>query len=354
MSVVVEPPVSGDLAITFSAEIDAPECMALVRVTVDGQALDEYGITYGQLYAGGTRSYTFVADDVAAGTHTVVVEWSIWPSGTAWVSDRTLSVVASPLRDTDGSVIGVTGTTDLPPVTWSDWAPDPDLALDFVATTSRDIAVTVSATGWATGGWVFTRVLVDGVALGPIGGQVAFMGTLGVRANTFTFTGAVAAGQHHVEVQWLATGATGTIIDRSLVVVSAPGEPGSGILGVTCEESAFLSLDTNGAWAARPELALTVQTPAAGALAITVSMDLTLTGGRVFLRALLDGVPVSPSDVAYALDEQNSEFTCTAFTFIASHVSAGTHVVQIEVRTDPGIPIALYDRSLVVYGWPGT
>ncbi|RIK45368.1 MAG: hypothetical protein DCC58_06630 [Chloroflexi bacterium] len=349
MSLAIEPPIDSDLAITFSAEVTSG-AIANVRALVDGQPLSVYGINFGQIFDGGVRSYTFVANDVQEGAHTVTLEWSVWPSGTIRMGDRSLSVVASAPDGLAGRVIGTTASQALLSYSPQDWATDPDLTLDFVATTARDIAVTVSATGWVAGdGWIHARVLVDGVALGD--GDVFMFRGGRIVPCTFTFTGTVTAGQHHVEVQWRAApNAVATLIDRSVVAVIAPPEPGSGMLGSVQATDAILESALM-VWAPVQGLSLTVQTPSNSVLAITVSMDATPYNGSLWVSVLVDGVPASPSDAQLAVVEVGESPTTTAFTF-GAQVGAGQHTVVVHYTSND--LVYFLDRTLAVYGWPGT
>ena len=55
--------------------------------------------------------------------------------------------------------------------------------------------------------------------------------------------------------------------------------------------------------------------------------------GRLFLRALVDGVPASPTDVT--LIQGGSKWRAASHTFIVKNLTAGVHRISIQAKVDP-------------------
>jgi hypothetical protein len=86
--------------ITFSAEAGADSGRFFARALIDNQpTADVLFDAAGNYSHRGTRSYTFFKNNVAAGTHTVKIQW-FSEGGQTRVGDRTLAVMTSPVSTT--------------------------------------------------------------------------------------------------------------------------------------------------------------------------------------------------------------------------------------------------------------
>jgi hypothetical protein len=94
-----------------------------------------------------------------------------------------------------------------------------------------------------------------------------------------------------------------------------------------------------------------IVTPAGSTVAIRLSGEVDASiGGRMFVRALVDGQPASPSDVMFVA---YTDWGGTrAFTFTVTNVTAGTHTVEMQWHADAGLYATIGDRTLTIMGWP--
>lgn len=96
-----------------------------------------------------------------------------------------------------------------------------------------------------------------------------------------------------------------------------------------------------------PNAAGYISTEAEGDLAITFSARIYVTDGkRIFVRALIDGTPASPSDVI-----MNTVYVSRgrSFTFVREDLPAGDHTVQMQWLVDSGGTASIGDRSLTLF-----
>jgi len=114
-----------NMQITFAAEMGVGSTRFLARALVDGATTLPADITMEQQdhRSEGTRSMTFNANGVAAGTHTVVIQWYCDADGDIFVGDRTLSVYAVDATRSipDGSISSFYYEDTPQTVTATDW-----------------------------------------------------------------------------------------------------------------------------------------------------------------------------------------------------------------------------------------
>jgi hypothetical protein len=196
------------------------------------------------------------------------------------------------------------------------------------------------------------RAVIDGQPAYPtdvVFAQGGFIGT-----HTFTFMpGLMTAGTHNIQMEWYGeAGFTSSIRDRTLSIVASPGDLSKGGLIATAQESGWVS-ESSTSWVSLPGLAVSINTPGGGPLAISFSAEASTTSpsARMFVRALVDGQPVSPSDVVYVVGGPHGTL---GFTFTVQNVAPGNHTIQLEWLSESGPWSSVADRTLAVYGWPGT
>jgi len=93
-------------------------------------------------------------------------------------------------------------------------------------------------------------------------------------------------------------------------------------------------------WVDVPGLSTRVLTGSDSALAITVSAEVgTYTNAVLYVRALVDGRPASPGQVALAYGVFMEP---RAFSFVQENVPAGAHTVSIQCQVD--VDLAAFGR----------
>ncbi len=240
--------------------------------------------------------------------------------------------------------------------TQSNWIPIPDMSASVVTPANGEITATFSAEAHTSSsmGRMWVRAIIDGQPATP--GDVVFAqgGELGKPFGThsFTFVGKnLSAGLHTVQMEWLGdAGFTALMRDRSLVVMGTSGQAPLGVRSVTSVESGWIS-ESTATWVPMPGMNASISTPANSDIAITLTAEASATlQGRNFVRVLVDGQVISPSDVMLA--NYNSNGTML-FTFTKQNVSAGVHNLHVQWRVDvAGQHASVADRTLVVYGSP--
>ena len=106
---------------------------------------------------------------------------------------------------------------------------------------------------------------------------------------------------------------------------------------------------TSSAWVDIKDLSLWFYQYDAGNACVGISIEGNATlGKRMFVRALVDGVPVSPSDVVFASE---GESYCRMFQFSAA-ISQGIHEVKFQTKVDAGGTGYFGDRTMWVITAP--
>ena len=194
---------------------------------------------------------------------------------------------------------------------------------------------------------VFVRALVDGQVTAPkdvVFTEGAFSG-----ARSFTFTAVVGQGVHTVEMQWLVdAGASASMRAASLLLRHGRATGSDGTLTLLTPESGASDRTTDNFWKPVPGMSLPFWVPAAGARTIVgFSAETHVTAGkRLFVRAKVDGVVASPTDVVFA---QRASRQSHLMNFAAPvTLAAGWHTATIEWLVDVGGVGTLGDRTLSV------
>lgn len=205
VSGTIQLPASSDLAITFSAEAYVTGNASLfVRALVDGQPTDPSDamlVVEGSL---GTRTFTFVKQNLAPGSHEVRIQWSLNGTGQGGVNERTLKVAGiqrSGVEHTGRLMLAA--PSGAPQTTTSTgWVNLPDMNGNIYVPAESDLAVNFSAEISASAGKrVFVRALVDGQPTRPSDVRLFSGGWRGAYAFTFVKQN-VAPGNHTIQLQW--------------------------------------------------------------------------------------------------------------------------------------------------------
>lgn len=335
--------VDGDnLEITVSAEMFQPGGSVWLRALVDGRVAQPSDVLFksGDVNFDGVRSFTFVQEGVSGGQH--LVEIQMRTGSPATIRDRVLTVHSgSPFHGS--SRLAVAAAPSGPPIKAPFHYNDiPDLSTFITTEVPSTLAIAFSAEAWADSGRMMVRAMVDGVEVGEvIFAEAADPQRGGTRSFTFVKF-ALPAGTHHVKLQWRSGSGVSRIGDRTMsvsaihrgsqvVIAMAPSNP------VTLTQTEWTDL-TNTSIGTIIET-----TDSISNVAISVSTEVLSNGGRVFLRALVDGQPASPSDVT--LIQGGPKWRATAHTFVAKNVGRGRHRVRVQIRVDPQTTAKFRRRS---------
>jgi M6 family metalloprotease-like protein len=227
MTLNITLPSSGPLVLTYAAEVlNDNGAATFLRVLVDGVATSPSDVMIADEYLLGVHSMAFVSPSLSAGSHTVKVQWYVNGSGTAYMGDRTLSLATSNSAQlsTIGGIVGVSAPSGPTVSTTSAGFLDiPDLTVDASVPENSTLAITVQGEAYVSGGRMFVRTTVDGVACSPTDAtQTRDSGYRGTTSMTFLVKN-VAGGTRHVAAQWLIDpGETAYFGDRNMTITAFP------------------------------------------------------------------------------------------------------------------------------------
>jgi M6 family metalloprotease-like protein len=228
------------------------------------------------------------------------------------------------------------------------WDDVPGLITKLSTDVPGDVLVTFSAEAYSNNGRMFIRALVDGVVASDVTFLHSGMANRGgTRSMTFLVHN-VPAGAHLVQVQWAGDTAGGDIRlgDRTMAVSAAPPSSSGGSAVASSIQGPPVDF-TGLTWTDVPGLSLSLPvTPASSSVAITFSGEVYNPGGRLFVRALVDGAPAQPSDVT--LIQGEAKMRVASHTFVLKNLRAGNHTVTLQARADAGTIGSIRDRTLRV------
>lgn len=357
MSTTITTTTSGDLAVTFSGEGHVTDAGSLiVRAMIDGTQAAPDAVRLVQGALSGTHAFTFAANGIAAGTHTVQLQWMTMPGETATLARRTLTVQATPNSSDLGAMV-IKAAVPGPNLTSTSTTvlPIPGMNTSIETGAGANLSITFSAEGDVAGtGQLHVGALVDGTPTNPTDValiQGAFDGT---RTFTFTATG-VSPGTHTIQlVGRVDAGNTVTMTsNRTLFVLASPPVAARGGLAVATATAGPIVSTTSTTWADIPGLSATISTPSDSNLAATVSAETAVTaGGAGDIRVVVDGTPMRPSDAVMTIKTITDYRGTQSFTFVLDNLGAGSHTVVVQARVNAAHTFAMSKRSLSVVAWP--
>jgi M6 family metalloprotease-like protein len=231
--------------------------------------------------------------------------------------------------------------------------PGTQMSSSFVAqedATVVAIAFTAEAyvqPGAGTGKRLFVRALVDGLPVEPSNVVLATDGFGGTRS--FTFTTKVDQGIHTVEMQWLVDrDATGLIRDATVLIQQGSSRPGRSTLTVQTPPSGPALSLSQPVWKDVSGLSTLFYATPSSIVTVSVSGETVITNDptkRMFVRVLVDGLPITPGDVVFA---RGTRIQSRTMTFGISDLATGLHTVRAQWLVDAGATGLFGDRSLVV------
>ena len=215
---------ASDLAITFSAETYVTDVANLfIRALVDGQPASPGDEVLVVETFSGTRSFTFIRPNLAAGSHEVYIQWILSGPGEGRVNDRTLKVVAVQNSGSNlaGALMLAAPSGVAQSTTSTAWVDVPDLSGSIDIPAAGDLTMTFSGEIAATAGKrVFLRALIDGQPANPSDVRLFSGGSTGSYAYSFIVPN-VDPGSHTVQIQWLVeSGGQASVGDRTLSAFS--------------------------------------------------------------------------------------------------------------------------------------
>lgn len=343
---------AGDnLEITFTAEMYSTTTV-LVRALVDlvpAQPSD-VKFKFSTENFDGTRSFTFVLKNVGAGAHTVEMLWFTARGTTAQIRDRTLSVnSASQTAGATRLVVGFGTPTIKETILGASvrsYTDIPGLSGSFATSVAGPLAVTFSADAHADAGRLFARAIVDGKVLSDVlFAEAGNGGRRGARSHTFVLP-SLAPGSHTVRIQWKGEGGQVRLGGRTMSAYASPASANLGgmiasgrqLAPTRIRSTSFVNIPTmSGSFlTTAPSTSATLQW----------SGEVSINSGRLFLRALVDGKPVSPGDVT--LIQGGSKWRAASFAFTLKNILPGRHTVQFQARVDSGKTANIGDRAFRV------
>jgi M6 family metalloprotease-like protein len=225
------------------------------------------------------------------------------------------------------------------------WVDIPGLDLWFYQYARGNTCIGIAAESWSTANkrmWI--SAMVDGSPASPSNIVLTSDGLPMTRM--FQFSATLNEGIHHVVFQVLPEdGGTANMGDRTMWVITAPN-----LINIVAAPSGPLLSTTNSGWEDVPGLSLNITVQTARVLTLMCNAEvLTTAGNRGWLRAVVDGVVGSPSDVVIA---DGSVLGSHGMTFTFPSVSAGDHVAKIQWSVDAGGTAYMGDRTLAVVESP--
>jgi len=334
------------VCITFSAECysDAGKRMFL-RAVVDGQPAEPSDVLFCVGDFSGTRSFSFKSS-AGGGLHQVSIQYAVDGGGTAYLGDRSMWVATAP------EVINIVAAPSGPDVSTTNTSFEniPDAPTQIFLPSAGDVVVTLSGEAETSNSKrMFARVLVDGQSASP--SDVVFKAGSFTGTNAFTFVlKNVTAGSHSLSIQWKVDGGgTAYLGDRTFIIAIGEstgllGDRG-GVVSASAPSGPQIST-TSGGFTEIQDMATSVDVSPNSSLVIGFTAEAYSTvGKRIFVRALLDGYPATPSDVVFNTGDFSGVYS---FNFTLTNVATGSHSVNLQWHVDGGGTAFLGDRNLTV------
>jgi hypothetical protein len=259
----------------------------------------------------------------------------------------TAAILAAPASAADPTVMAVIAPSG-PDVTTasSGWVAVPQMRANVTIREASDLSMGFCAeTGVTNAKRMFVRALLDGQPAAP--SDVVFAVGWGLGTNCFNFVKKnVSAGPHVVLLQWrVDSGGEAHLGDRTFQVIA--GALSSNELGIIVATApSGPNQVVTGGWQDIPNMVVNLALGVPGDLTITLSAEtLTTNNRRLFVRALVDGLPAAPSDQVFAIGGLIGTRT---ISFVMPNASQGSHNVRLQWSVDNGGNAQLGDRTLTV------
>lgn len=333
---------AGDnLEITVSAEVYQATGSVWMRAVVDGLVAKPSDVQFktGNVEFDGVRSFTFVQPNMSKGQHLVEIQMN---SGSDFsIRDRVLTV-----SSIDNSIaVAASGPSVQCPADFEDI---PGLSTSFSGQIFGPIAITFSAEAFVDSGRMMVRALIDDEVVGEvIFAEAGDPQRRGTRSFTFVKQLAQLPSGGTVRMQWRCGNGAASIGDRTISVSPRLSSTSTSLMFAVNPADPVSLTQTN--WVDLFEPAIFETTFDLNNVVINASSEVLSNPGRVFLRALVDGQPASPSDVT--LIQGGAKWRATGHTFVLKNVGYGRHEVRLQVRVDPNTTAKYRRRTLRISWW---
>ena len=337
----------GDLAIIVGFEGAVEDRSTLyLRALVNDKV-----IPFGQVPAirtlTGKRSvsYTFYAFGLQAGEHRVRIQWKA--AGRMHIGDRCMVLrYAAPTSTTFRMTGGLGASYSIRNSGWQTVR-----SFNISCPWQYGARITVNIAGEyesdVDGKRVFVRALIDGKPMTP--GDVVMTSNMrasGVRACTFV-SGRLDPGNHTVTIQWMAD-SVGVVAFPVFTVMAQPN--------LWNDQTSYLHNASEGGWLSTTSLSyVSVPRGGLGYLSLPTRADLVIRyaaetyvdpNQSIYLRAFVDGKPVSPLSVNFQAGT-GTRFDMREAIFVVRDVARGRHKIDIQWAVTGGTGY-IADASLVV------
>jgi M6 family metalloprotease-like protein len=348
LSGAIQSAARANLTVTVTAEMFGT-AGAYVRPRVDGQPLGlEPLFVAGAQVHDDVRSFTFVVPTVAAGQHTVEIEWRPLIQGARpQMRDRSLTMHSAAAGSGTGRLaVADSSGGGIVFVSPFFYQAVPGATTSITTAQSGPLAITFSGDVLVAEGRLFAQAVVDGVVVSDVLFLDAGFPTRDSHSYTFV-TPSVSAGLHRVEIRARVEGGVALFLGRSVAVASAPGFTAAGGMVATGLQAPPTPI-TSTSYVDVPSMATIVST-AAGASTVVIDAggEVLVRGGRLFLRALVDGVPAQPGNVTFL--QRETRFRAQSFAFAVDNLPPGRHTIGIQAAVDPNTTALIADRFLRVH-----
>jgi M6 family metalloprotease-like protein len=228
----------------------------------------------------------------------------------------------------------------------------PRMAASFVAPANgTNVAITFSAEAYTSHDdkRMAVRALIDGIAAEPH--NIIFTEGPLVGARSFTFTATVDEGIHSVEMQWLVDrSARAFLRAASLQIRHGPSESEEGTLTVVTPDSGPNLTTRETVWKPVPGLEADFYVPEGANVVVKFSAEAVVLGSghSMFVRALVDGEPLRPSDVVFT----RSPLRHSRMMIFGDALQPGWHTASIEWLVSDGGQGVMGDRTLAISAYP--
>ncbi len=224
----IQNPEAADWSFIISGETETTNNKrTFVRALLDNQPALPSDVVFNASGFLGTNAFTFTIPNIAAGNHTLQMQWKVDGGGAAYMGDRTVAVglgIQSQLAAGEGGIISKSAPSG-PQISTTNayFTTIQDLETDVYVPENGSMVIGLTAEVYTSAGKrTFVRALVNGVAANP--SDVVF--------NASDFTGTfsyyfvkknVHGGLQNVVLQWLVDGGgTAWMGDRNLTVIALP------------------------------------------------------------------------------------------------------------------------------------
>jgi M6 family metalloprotease-like protein len=328
------------------AEVSAGKRM-FVRALVDGEpTASPSDVVFVNNGFSTTHSFIFSAD-VGGGLHELKMQYLVDGGGTAYLGDRTVTVTTAPeFVNTVAAPSGPDVST-----TSGSFVDIPNLSYNINSPDHGDAIITITGEAETTNNKrMFVRAVVDGQPCEP--NDVVFAAGEFKGTHSFTFVKKnLPVGSHSVRLQWMVdNGGTAFMGDRSFTYgfsnPDAVFNGHGGILSISAQSGASVTT-TSGGFADIPDLSTAVKFPFNGRLVVSLSAEAYCTPGkRMFVRAVIDGLPLDPSDVVFT----DGNFVGTSCMNFVLPVMGDDlyHKVALQWKVDGGGTAYLGDRNMTL------